>query len=435
MIQHITKHISNGTFCSSLYELTVDSWISMSTMFVFTIQRIMLRSILSSAVRNCPFYNHLFSKQAFKLEDFPILSKDSIRKDYNAFISKNKEKYDYQIGYTGGSTGEPFQLYITRMPAIFDKRRWKVYGYKKNDIILALDGTKLPDKAVKEKQFLYKKNPHDVPFGSYGLSSLYFNDQTAPLYCEEIRQLKPSFLRGYPSFVYSIANYAEQHNIHLGTSIRGIELTSETAFNYQIEKIKKVFGYSHEVKIYLQYGHTESCVCAYTYDDSYRYRVEPLYGYVEVVNPNGEHVQEGETGEVVVTTLHNRVLPLIRYRTGDFAEYGGKDKRFIYLNKVIGRTQDFIIDRNGNKVLLTALIFAQHFKALGHIKKWQIEQYEQGTVNINIVPTPDWSKEDEDEISTLFENAGNVECKFYFPVNILLTPRGKSQMLIQHLNI
>lgn len=393
----------------------------------------MLHNILSVAINNCQYYHRLFKGVHHKLDDFPILSKADISKDYNSFVSKKINQYSYHVGYTGGSTGEPFQLYLTYMPSIFDTRRWRAYGYRKGDIILSLDGTKLPAEDISQGKYLYKKNDQDVPFGSYGLSSLYYSEKTAHSYCENIIKLKPSFLRGYPSFIYSIACFAEQNHISFGDSIRGIELTSETIFDFQIEKIKTVFGSSHDVQIHLQYGHTESCVCAYTYDESYRYRVEPLYGYIEIVDSEGHHVKEGEIGEVVVTTLHNKVFPLIRYRTGDFAEYGGKDKRYIFLNKVLGRTQDYIIARDGNKVILTALIFAQHFKALGHISKWQIEQFEQGVVSINIIKGHHWTDDDEEEIRELFDSSGNVDCVFHYVDTIPLTPRGKSKMLIQHL--
>lgn len=44
--------------------------------------------------------------------------------------------------------------------------------------------------------------------------------------------------------------------------------------------------------------------------------------YFEVVNPeNGSPLPAGETGEVVVTTLTRKGLPLIRYRTGDLAHF------------------------------------------------------------------------------------------------------------------
>lgn len=42
--------------------------------------------------------------------------------------------------------------------------------------------------------------------------------------------------------------------------------------------------------------------------------------YVEIVDPlTGEVLPDGETGEIVITTLTPRAMPLIRYRTGDIS--------------------------------------------------------------------------------------------------------------------
>lgn len=43
---------------------------------------------------------------------------------------------------------------------------------------------------------------------------------------------------------------------------------------------------------------------------------------VEVLEPGGDrHVADGEGGELVVTAIHNKTDPLIRYRSGDFVRY------------------------------------------------------------------------------------------------------------------
>jgi phenylacetate-coenzyme A ligase PaaK-like adenylate-forming protein len=44
--------------------------------------------------------------------------------------------------------------------------------------------------------------------------------------------------------------------------------------------------------------------------------------YVEIVDPaTGEPMPDGETGEIVFTTLHRTAMPLIRYRTGDLSRF------------------------------------------------------------------------------------------------------------------
>lgn len=412
---------------------TYERILSLSETNVYEKQSILLNNILLHAVKHVPFYKKLgYGKGDFKIKQFPVVDKHIISNSFNDFCSDKKEKYIYFNAYTGGSTGEPFHLLLSGgYEYEFGVKRWKEYGYKEGMTVLAMDGTKIAPEERHKNVYWAKKNKKDVPFGSWALSSLYLNDNNAKFYCDFIEQLKPDFIRGYPSFVYAIACYAHKMGMDIGANVKAVELTSETAFPYQINKIRDVY----DAEVYLQYGHTEGCICAYTYDHTFRYRVEPLYGYAEILKEDGTHARPGEVGEVVVTTLHNFAMPLIRYRTGDYAEFGGKDNRYMYLNKILGRTQDYIVDRNSNKIILTALIFAQHCAALGHIYKWQLEQFKEGEVIAHIIKNGGYSSEDETEIRDLFNRVGNVDTVFDYVDTIALTKRGKSPMLVQHLNI
>ncbi|BDC35661.1 phenylacetate--CoA ligase family protein [Candidatus Methanoliparum sp. LAM-1] len=74
---------------------------------------------------------------------------------------------------------------------------------------------------------------------------------------------------------------------------------------------------------------------------------------VEVVDPKtGEVLEEGEEGELVVTTLQKEALPLIRYRTGDITELyqdlcecGRAHQR---IARIKGRADDMLIIRGIN---------------------------------------------------------------------------------------
>ena len=287
----------------------------------------------------------------------------------------------------------------------------------------------MPDDQIKNNNYLYIKNTNQLPYCGYGLSSLYLTDDNIQKYVDEIQKLKPAFIRGYPSFVYRIAKYIKDNGIVLDFEIKMVEITSESSFDYQRRLISSVFN----TKVVMQYGHTEACAFGYTIDDNYKYRIEPLYGYVEVIKENGKHAEKGEVGEIVVTSLHNFAMPLIRYKTGDYAVFDGYDGRVMILQEIMGRTQDYIVNKYGNKVLLTALIFAQHFNALGHMDRWQIEQFEKGIVLISIVKGRDFSSKDEDEIKQLFNKVGDVDVVFDYSGQIRITGRGKSMMLIQHI--
>ena len=75
--------------------------------------------------------------------------------------------------------------------------------------------------------------------------------------------------------------------------------------------------------------------------------------YPEVIDPNtGKHVKKGEKGELVITTLTKRAIPLLRYGTRDIVsityekcQCGRTSPR---ISKIVGRTDDMIIVRGIN---------------------------------------------------------------------------------------
>ena len=74
---------------------------------------------------------------------------------------------------------------------------------------------------------------------------------------------------------------------------------------------------------------------------------------VEIIDPEtGEPVQEGEIGELVLTTLDREMMPLIRYRTRDLTRIlPGKcpcGRTHIRIDRIKGRSDDMLIIRGVN---------------------------------------------------------------------------------------
>src|SRR5262249_3202683 len=70
-------------------------------------------------------------------------------------------------------------------------------------------------------------------------------------------------------------------------------------------------------QIYSTYGVTElassMCECEYAAGG----HVHPQLLHVEILDESGNHVEDGQIGEVVATTFGVEGMPLLRYRTGD----------------------------------------------------------------------------------------------------------------------
>jgi len=398
-----------------------------------------LTNIIKYANEHCPYYSKIFNDIGLGMSDIasqivkiPLLDKQIIRKNSDLIVSSQLQKLLYGKRNTGGSTGEPFEFLGS---VGFDHEHqaflYKMMGFKNGDKILAMDGSSISEDLLVKNIFWKKKADKDVPYGSMALSSLYLSEETIPYYIDFINNFKPSIIRGYPAFVNEVATYIQKNIIGLKFSLKGIVLTSESSNTSQIGNIATAFN----TKVYLQYGHSEASLFAYSIDDSYKYYCSPFYGYVEVLNDSGEHVRPGELGEVVCTGFYNYAMPFIRYRTGDLAIFLEDHDGIVCLQSVLGRTQDYIYDLDMNKTLLTALVFGMHYKAFANIKKWQIIQEEPGNVTVRIVKDALFDTGDEEEIQTNFLNIAKVTTKFEYVETIPLTKRGKAKFLLQNINL
>ena len=394
-----------------------------------------LNKILRQALINCRYYSKIGKDNANSefdlLNHFPIIDKNIIRNNFKEFVASNLKKLKYFDMNTGGSTGEPLEFPVDISASYIDKAHQKfnfyLMGYKKGDIIAGFGGANVDKRLIKHN--IYFQPLDNLSYAHYSFSSIYLNEKNISFYIKNLKILKPSILRGYPSFIYQLSDYIIKNDIELNFNVKGVLLTAENFFDYQIDTIKKAFA----TDIYFQYGHSEIAIFAFSSKNDYRYYCSPFYGFVEVINEYNAQVNIGEEGEVIVTGFNNLAMPFIRYRTGDRAIYGGRNNKCIILNKVLGRNQDYVYDTNITKYALTAVVFGQHFNSFKNIKKWQIIQNVPGEVDIYLIKGENYSENDEQEIFSKFLKNANIKVNFKYIESIELTQRGKHKFLIQNI--
>ena len=137
-------------------------------------------------------------------------------------------------------------------------------------------------------------------------------------------------LVGNPSFALKLAEAGASVDVFVGggepfTSVPGLRadvkeaLDAETAVDY--------FGTRQILPVAVETASEDGL------------RVLDEYALVEVIDPDtGEVLDYGERGELVVTHLRKEASPLVRYRTGDLAEWEERDGEVVLPNGVIGRT-------------------------------------------------------------------------------------------------
>ncbi|MDD5264422.1 MAG: AMP-binding protein [Candidatus Bipolaricaulis sp.] len=130
---------------------------------------------------------------------------------------------------------------------------------------------------------------------------------------EALRRSRPSILTGCPASLEMIAS--EMRRLGIGVPRPRVVITrGEVLYPAVRELLAEVFG----CRVVDFYNAQEVGNIAWeSPDHPYRYHVNRDTCVVEVVDADGLPVPAGEEGRVVVTSLYNTTMPIIRYAIGD----------------------------------------------------------------------------------------------------------------------
>lgn len=106
---------------------------------------------------------------------------------------------------------------------------------------------------------------------------------------------------------------------------------------------------------------------------------------VEVLDDAGQPCAPGETGRVVVTSLHNLATPLLRYEIGDYAEVGGPCKcgrGLPVLARIQGRVRNLVRTPDGRRYWPVSL---GRIRRVKQIIQAQFVQTALDTVELRVV--------------------------------------------------
>ncbi len=167
-----------------------------------------------------------------------------------------------------------------------------------------------------------------------------------------LKDFKPDYICCTPSYALYLAEelYASggsKEDISLKAGLFGAEPWTEE-MRAELEsklgiKALDIYGLSEIM------GPSVSCECL----EQCGMHVQEDHFLIEIIDPKtGEHVKDGEQGEVVFTTLTKEGFPLIRYRTRDLSalmtEPCACGRTTARMRRLCGRTDDMLIVRGVN---------------------------------------------------------------------------------------
>jgi len=227
-----------------------------------------------------------------------------------------------------------------------------------------------------------------------------------------VRRGGPKLVLSYAPAGFEVARFATEHNISVPPQ-RGFIATAGMLYDHMRAQIEQTFG----CRVFNRYGSREIGDMAGECEHGTGLHVLPWCSYIEVLDEHGQPVGPGEEGDIVVTGLTNRAMPLIRYAIGDRAVPAAAEpcpcgRPGPRLAAVTGRTVDLFQTAAGTQV--SGGYFVQLLTYKDWVGPFQVLQPAPNEVEYVIVARGEIPDADRDEIVRGTRLALGDECEVTF---------------------
>jgi len=311
-----------------------------------------LQSTIQRVYRNVPFYRRMFDRQGIDPDSFSSI--EDIKKI--PFTTKNDLRENYPYGLFAVPLREIVRIHTssgtTVMPIVF--------GYTKGDLkiwselvarVLSAGGITKDDVI----QIAFNYGLFTGAFGFHygaekiGASVIPISIENPKKQIKIMQDYKTTALISTPSYALLIANTILEMDINpnslsLKFGLFGAEPWSERMRKEIEEKLKITATDNYGLSEVMGPGVSGESL------EKNGLHINEDHFLFEILDPHTlEPLEEGQTGELVITTLTKEAFPVLRFRTGDLTRFlpgqcpCGRTLRRI--DRIMGRTDDMIIIR------------------------------------------------------------------------------------------
>jgi phenylacetate-CoA ligase len=355
--------------------------------------------IFRHAFDSVPAYRELYEKAGVRrdairsiddIDKLPCIDKEVVKARPESFLADHWEKYGPVLNKTSGSTGMPMNIRVDGdLATMVQALIWRHLNWA---------GLTFRDRSA------YIERPLGYMEGRINRTDLYTTDRsrknlaintamigpdTLPRICSILEEFQADAIHGYPNMLLLLSEYLRAHPRYR-IRPKCITLRSEKVAPEQRKTIEEAFA----CEAFELFAHWEYiCFAA----DCAHHNLHHFFdlGVVEVMRGT-TRVNPGEVGELVCTGLHNRSMPLIRYRTGDLGTIKegkcpcGLEMPVIEIHG--SRGKDLIVTRTGYFEVMSGLpVKMQQVKPFRQI---QFVQKDLDRLEVRIVKLEDFNAEE-----------------------------------------
>ena len=354
------------------------------------IQSEYLRNLASYVYKNCALYKQKFDsadvspasiKSIDDIKKLPFTTKEDMRDSYPYGLFSSPQKDVLEIHVSSGTTGNP-----------------TLVGYTKADIALwgqviarclCCAGAEPGDTLQNAYGYGLFTGGLGLHYGALemGLKVIPTSSGQTQRQLKIMQDFKPKILSCTPSYALYMAEEAKESGIDPRSSSWQIGVFGAEPWS---EMMRKEIEQTWNMSATDIYGLSEIIGPGVAQECHHKDGLHIFSDvfYPEILNPQtGEDAKQGESGELVITTLTKQAIPLIRYRTRDIVSIDYQKCRCgrtsPRISKIKGRTDDMIVVRGINvfpsqieHVLLSIEGTHPHYQIIVDRKAHQLDEVE-----------------------------------------------------------
>jgi len=391
----------------------------------------LLEETLHHAVSQIPYYAALSLPSHPSLSDVPILTRRMLRENLRRLQNPKVGPGELTNECTGGSTGEPIWMVHDRRSRQWDYAAemyfvrcllgMELRGYLGSPRIAIWHTRNQRRKWLSISDWATRLLRQVTYIEPYTVSS----EQTFVERLHLINRIRPVVIWGFASSLHELARVARRKNIRLHRPEVVIS-SVETLYPEMRRTIEEAFG----CPVRDCYGAVEvrrvAAECAHG-----RMHLLSFNCHVEVLDSAGQPTEPGKEGRLIVTPLHNRAMPLLRYDIGDMAavaiEPCACGSPLPALEGIRGRVIEHFVRADGS------LVYGGFFVAIFYEHDWvsefQVLQRDVEELAIFFKPMPgeDVMPDNLRELESAIRSVMGASCRVeWFEVDAVpRTPLGK----------
>ncbi len=374
-----------------------------------------LALLLRHAYQTVPFYRHRFD--ALNLtpaaaaapeawQQIPLLTRRDIQTAGQSLYSSQPPATHGAVNasITGGSTGQPVVVRTTALTHFF----WRVltlrdHFWHRRDFSQSFaairhtrDGGGQPPAGTRVDHWGVATQD-TMPTGPGYLLNMH---STVAQQADWLKRVNPGYLLSYPSALLGIAELFEARGWTL-PALRQIRTFGEILEPRCRATCQRVFN----VKVVDMYSSQEVGYIALQCPTHEHYHVQSDSVLVEILDESGQPCRPGQTGKVVITTLHNFAMPLVRYEIGDYAEVGETcpcGRGLPVLKRILGRQRNLLVMPNGER-RWPLFGEGERPEELPAFHQFQVVQRSRQEILVNVVREAPYSPAEEATVKRYFQ--------------------------------